>query len=189
MGQESEELRSDIEQRRASMTDTLDAIEDRVVPGRIIERRRQAVRGWAGGVKDRVMGTAQTATDQTGSAMGHVGAGMSHAADVVSDGPAQVQRATAGSPLIAGAVAFGLGALVAALLPQTEPERKAVEAIQPQLDAATDAVKDAGQHALDTAKSSTQDAVQDLKTSASEHAHEVAEQAKDAGEQVKESAS
>ena len=44
MGQESEELRADIEQRRENMSDTIDAIEDRVVPGRIIERKRQAAR-------------------------------------------------------------------------------------------------------------------------------------------------
>ena len=38
MGQESEELKADIEQRRENMSETIDAIEDRVVPGRIIER-------------------------------------------------------------------------------------------------------------------------------------------------------
>jgi hypothetical protein len=103
----------------------------------------------------------------------------------VADAPAQVQRATAGSPLIAGAVAFGIGALVAALLPETEPEQRAVAAVQPQLTAATDAVKGAGQQALDTARSSAQDAAQDLKDSATSHAHEVASQAKDAGQQVK----
>ena len=86
---------------------------------------------------------------------------MSHAADAVANAPEQVQRATAGSPLIAGAVAFGLGALVAALLPETEPEQRAVAAVQPQLAAATDAVKDAGQQALETAKSSAQDAAQE----------------------------
>jgi hypothetical protein len=96
-----------------------------------------------------------------------------------------VRRATAGSPLIAGAVAFGIGALVAALLPETEPEQRAVAAVQPQLTAATDAVKGAGQQALDTARSSAQDAAQDLKDSATSHAHEVASQAKEAGQQVK----
>ena len=188
MGQESEALKTDIQQRRQSMTGTIDAIENRVVPGRIIERRRAAVTGWAGGIKERVMGSAHSVTDQASSAADRVGDGMSHATDAVGNAPAQVQHATAGSPLIAGAVAFGLGALVAALLPQTEPEQRAVAAVQPQLAAATDAVKDGGQHALETAKASTQDAAQSLKGTAADHAHDIADQAKDAGQQIKDTA-
>ena len=73
MGQESEELRADIERRRESMTGTIDAIEDRVVPGRIIERRRQAAREWVGGVRERVMGPPQTIKHQASSAADRVG--------------------------------------------------------------------------------------------------------------------
>ena len=188
MGQESEELRADIEQRRENMSDTIDAIEDRVVPGRIIERKRQAAREWTGGLRDRVMGSAHSVTDQAGTAADRLSGGVSQAADKVSQAPEQLQRATAGSPLIAGAIAFGIGALIAALLPETEPERKAVQAVQPQLDAATGALKDVGQQALETAQSSARDAAQELKDSATEHAHEVTEQAKDAGKQLKDDA-
>jgi hypothetical protein len=185
VAQESEALRSDIEDRRESMAGTIDAIEDRVVPSRIVERRKNAARDWAGNVKSRVMGTAHAAGDRTGSTAAKLGDGVSAATDAVSNAPEQMQRATAGSPLIAGAVAFGVGALIAALIPETEPEQRAVAAMQPQLDAATDAVKDAGQHALETAKSSAQDAAQDLKDSASSHAQEAADEAKDAAQQVK----
>jgi|KBSSwiStaDraftv2_1062776.scaffolds.fasta_scaffold585511_1 hypothetical protein len=187
MGQESEELRADIERRRENMTGTIDAIEDRVVPGRIIERRRQAVRGWVGGVRERVMGPPQTLKQQASSAADRVGEGMSHMSDAISGTPAQLQQATAGSPLIAGAVAFGIGALIAAVLPETEPERRAIRAVQPQVDAATDALKEAGQQALETAKGSAQEAAGDLKQSASDHAREVADEAKEAGQQLKES--
>ena len=188
MGQEAEALKADIEQRRESMTGTIDAIENKVVPSRIIERRRAAVSGWVGGVKERVMGSAQLAGDPASSTASKVSDGVSHAADAVSNAPEQVQRATAGSPLIAGAVAFGIGALVAVLLPETAPEQRAVAAVQPQLASATDAVKDVGQHALETAKSSAQDAAQELKSSATEHAHEVTDEAKSAAAQVKETA-
>lgn len=105
--------------------------------------------------------------------------------DKISDAPAQLQQATAGSPLLAGAVAFGVGALIAALLPETESERRAIKAVQPQVDAATDTLKDAGQHALETAKGAAQDAAGELKASASDHPRQVADQAKDAGEQLK----
>jgi hypothetical protein len=177
MGEESEALKADIEQRREAMSGTIDAIEDRVVPSRIIERRRAAITGWASGAKERVMGSAHSAGD-----------GVSHAAGVVTDAPAKVQGVTKGSPLIAGAVAFGIGALVAVLLPESQAEQQAVSAIQPQLAAATEAVKDAGQQALEAAKSSSQDAAQELKESATAHAQEVKSEAQDAGQQVKEAA-
>jgi len=188
MGQESEELKADIEQRRESMSETIDAIEDRVVPGRIITRKRNAAREWTGGLRDRVMGSARSVGDHAGTATDRLGGGVSHAADTLSQAPEQVQRATAGSPLIAGAIAFGVGALVAALLPETESEHKAVQAVQPQVDAAAGALKEVGQHALETAQSSARDAAQELKDSATDHAHEVTEQAKDAGQQLKDSA-
>jgi hypothetical protein len=188
VGQEAEALRTDIEQRRESMSDTIDAIEDRVVPGRIIQRRKSAVRGWFTDAKERVMGTASGVTDQASGTAHKLGDGLSGGVEAAGQVPDKVQQATAGSPLIAGAVAFGIGALVAALLPETDTERKAVESVQPQVEAAVDAVKDAGQHALDTARSSGQDAVEDLKESASSHTQQVGDAAKDAGQRVKETA-
>jgi hypothetical protein len=188
VGEEAEALKADIEQRRENMSGTIDAIEDRVVPSRIVQRRKNAVRGWFGSAKERVMGTTQGMADQASGNAHMLGDGLSSAAEAAGQVPQQVQRATAGSPLLAGAVAFGIGALIAAVLPESDTERKAVESVQPQVAAAADAVKEAGQHALETAKSSGQDAVQDLKESASSHAQEVTDAAKDAGQQVKETA-
>ena len=44
MGQSTEELRSEIEQTRQSMTADVDALQDRVSPTAIVERRKQAAR-------------------------------------------------------------------------------------------------------------------------------------------------
>ena len=101
MGKSPEELRGDIARTRDNLSGTLDAIEDRVVPGRIIERRRQAAREWVGGVRERVMGPPQALKHQASSAADRVGEGMSQMTDKISDAPAQLQQATAGSPLIA----------------------------------------------------------------------------------------
>ena len=43
MGQSTEELKRDIEHTRADMSGTLDAIEDRVSPSRMIQRRKNRV--------------------------------------------------------------------------------------------------------------------------------------------------
>ena len=44
MGQSTEELRAEIEQTRQSMTADVDALQDRVSPSAIVERRKQAAR-------------------------------------------------------------------------------------------------------------------------------------------------
>jgi hypothetical protein len=191
MGQRSEELRADIEQRRQDMGETIDAIEGRVSPSRIAQRRVDRAKSWAGGVRERVMGSADTSASLTDRATGgvdQVKQTAQHLGESVGDAPAALAQTTRGNPLVAGAIAFGLGALVASLLPETEPERQAVESVQPQLQAATDAVREAGQHTLETTKTSAQDAVAELKDSASDHVEQIKDEATDAADQVKQQA-
>jgi hypothetical protein len=69
--------------------------------------------------------------------------------------------------------------------PETEPERRAIQVVQPQVNAATDALNDAGQQAIETAKGSAQEAAGELKESANDHARQVADQARNAGQQLK----
>jgi gas vesicle protein len=184
VGQTADELKIDIERRRENLSGTVDAIEDRVLPGRIIERRRQAVRSRFGSARDRLMGTK----DQVGGRISDAaGDAASHVKDVAA-APEMVADQTRGAPLIAGGVAFGVGALVALLLPETETEHRVADSVQPQLAAATDAAKDAGRQALETAQEVSKGAVADLKESASEHVAEVADQAKQSGQQVRETA-
>jgi len=184
MGQTAEELRSDIEERRRNMTGTVDAIEDRVMPGRIIDRRKRATRQWWHDTRDRVMGTSGDTMERTKGRMQDMAQDVEQMAGRVTDAPAQLAEQTRGAPLIAGGVAFGVGALLALAIPETTPERRAGEAIAPQLSAATDAMKDVGQQALETAKGAAQEAVGELKQSAGEHAGQVADEAKDAGREV-----
>ncbi|HEY3723296.1 MAG TPA: DUF3618 domain-containing protein [Acidimicrobiia bacterium] len=184
MGQTAEELRTDIERRRENMSGTVDAIEDRVLPGRIIDRRKQAARSWFGNTKDRVMGTGDDMRERVADATGSAASSAQHVAEGITDAPNQLMDQTRGAPLVAGAVAVGVGALLALVLPESEPERRLAETLQPQIAAATDAAKSAGQQTLEAAKSSAQDAAGELKEAATEHAQDVAEQAKGAAQQV-----
>jgi gas vesicle protein len=184
MGQTAEELRTDIEERRRNMSGTVDAIEDRVMPGRIIDRRKRATRQWWHDTRDRVMGTSSDTAERAKGRMQDMAEDVEQMAGKVTDAPAQLAEQTRGAPLIAGGIAFGVGALLAIVIPETDPERRAGEAIAPQLSAATDAVKDVGQQALETAKGAAQEAVGELKDSAGEHAGQVADEAKDAGREV-----
>jgi len=188
MGQTADDLRSDIEQRRENMSGTVDAIEDRVVPRRIIDRRKKAARGWLGSTRERVMGSTRQIGGRVSETTGSMTSGAQHMAEEITDAPAQVMEQTRGAPLVAGGVAFGIGALLALVLPESEPEHRMAEKMAPQLAAATDAAKQAGTQTLETAKSSAQEAVGELKDVAKDHAQDVAGQAKTAAEEVKSSA-
>ena len=72
MGQSTEELSSDIEQTRQSMTANVDALQDKVSPAAIVERRKQAARGRVQGVRDKVMGSADSGRDSASGAVGSV---------------------------------------------------------------------------------------------------------------------
>src|SRR3954453_11921358 len=89
MGQSAEELRRDIERTRSELTGTVDAIGDRVSPGRIVERKTNRARESIRSIRGTVMGTASDAA-------GAVGDKVSGAASTVS-GAASSAAGTAGS--------------------------------------------------------------------------------------------
>ena len=170
MGQEPAELRRDIESRRDDLGETLDAIGDRVSPGRIMERRRNRMANGLSSFKERVMGTVDQGTGK-----------VSDAAESIRDhaGPDAIKRQAAGSPLGAGLVAFGVGFLVAAALPPTDTEVDAAGRAQDALEPAKEALVDAARNVASDVKEGAAEAAQEVKSTASEAAGEVAATAKD----------
>ena len=160
MGQGTEEqLTSQIAGTREELSRDVDALYDKVSPGRIVERRKEAVRGRLSSAKDSVMGSAQSAGGSAQSAVG------------------TIERRTQGAPLAAGLVAFGAGMIVAALIPASDKEARAAQTL-------TDAVKDSP--VTDEVKSAGQEIGQHLKESAAEAAQEVRASAQDSASTVKE---
>ena len=184
MGETTDQLKADIEYRRERMSGTVDAIEDRVVPGRIIRRRTDAARDWMGQARTRVMGPPQKVKAQVGALPDQAASGAHQFAENVTALPEQISDQTRGAPLVAGGIAFGVGALFALVLPETPPEHHLAETLEPQISTLTDAAKESAQAATDAVKESAQQSVDELKDVASEHATKATEQAKGAAEQV-----
>jgi hypothetical protein len=147
--QRTEELKHDIRASRRRMGTTIDEIEDRVRPGRVIERRVERMRQGGRRFSQRVMGmpgdAAHGAADAASTAVEEVGQKAHDTVDRTRD-------AAAGSPLVAGAIAFGLGALVAAAFPTTPEERdlahRAEEPLSDEVRSMASEVKDlASEHA------------------------------------------
>jgi gas vesicle protein len=176
MDQGPAELRRDIERRRDDLGDTIDAIGDRVSPGRILERRRNRMADSVRSIKDRVMGTISAGTEKLGDAAGSV---RDHAS-----GDAVKQQA-AGAPLGVGLVAFGIGFLVAVAMPATEPETEVAQRLQDQLEPAKDALKETGQQLAQSVKGDVASAATDVKETATDAAGKVSESAQQQVEATK----
>jgi gas vesicle protein len=99
-----------------------------------------------------------------------------------------IQRQTQGNPIAAGVVAFGLGLLVATLIPASEPERQAAEALQDTLEPLKDRALEAGQELKDQVQEAARDGVQHVKETATDAAQQVKDDTQSAGERVKEDA-
>jgi hypothetical protein len=180
MGQEPEELRRDIERRREELGDTIDAIGDRVSPGRIIERRRNRMSDGVRGFKDRVMGTVSSGTGAVSGAMSSGTSAVGGAAGSVRDhmSPDAVKQQTTGSPLGAGLVAFGIGFLVAAALPSTDTEAGVAASAQDALEPAKEALVESAKSVAADLKDEASQKAQDVSATASEAASGVTDTAR-----------
>ena len=190
MGTNPQELTTtpdDVEATRSRLSRDIDELSDKVSPGRVVQRRRQAAGHRLTSMRDRVMGTASQLSPGGGSGgpgMGDRASGATqHLASTGKDAARgatdTLTRTTEGSPLAAGLVAFGAGMVISALLPASQAESQAV-------GRAMGTAKEHAGPVLDEARSVAQDVGQQLKESATDSAQQVAETGKMAAENVKE---
>ena len=188
MGQDTEQLKRDIEVTRSDMGATLDAIGDRVSPGRVVERNKNKVIVGARSLKDRVMGTAGEAqehlADTAQSARDAVSGAANQASDAVKHMPDAVVHHTEGAPMVAGAIAFGVGFILAASMPSSQAEVKAsaklIESLEPIKQDLAETAHDMAEHLKEPAI----EAAQTVKDAAAEGAHVVTDVARDSAHQT-----
>lgn len=199
MGQSPEELRRDIERTREGLGETLDAIGDRVSPGRIMERRKNKVTYGLRSVRERVMGTVSDTGHSLTDTMHSVGDSATGAVGHVREMPGTVREQAQGAPVMAGALAFGLGFLIAAAFPPSQAERQAgakvMEKVEPLKEELTSAGKEMAEHlrepAMDAAnqvKDAAKESAQTLTDTAKTAVQDTTEQAKSAADTVKQDA-
>ncbi|MEU9035138.1 DUF3618 domain-containing protein [Streptomyces sp. NPDC048352] len=196
MGTTPDELRTDVEYRRAHLARNVDLLADRITPRNVARRKVGAVRERVSGVKERVMGTAhdaaqgtsgglRQATDTVTETAKEIGGGVQ---ETVQQAPAQIKRQTQGSPLAAGLMAFGAGMLAAALLPTTEAEERAGQQLRDHSDQLLEPVKqtavEAVQEVRDELKEPVAEAVDSVKGTAQEAVTTTTEHAQSAGQET-----
>jgi gas vesicle protein len=158
---ESARVRSEIDDTREHLGQTVEAIGDRVIPGRIIERRKESTSQSLRGLRDRVMGRAQHTRD-------HVADSAGSTVDHLRDAPDSIAQRAEGSLLAAGGVAFAIGLLAAAVWRPTEPERQAIEKVAEAAPQITSGVTEVGREVADTVKHEAASAAEELKSSVAE---------------------
>jgi Protein of unknown function (DUF3618) len=199
MSENPDAIRSDIEATRARLGTNVDAVADKVTPSNIVHRQTDKVKDAVFGVKEKVMGT----TDDLGTRAhagvhartDHAGNALHDAGTAIGDAPQQVKAKTQGNPMAAGLIAFGAGLLLSSLIPASEKEREAADALktaaEPMTTELTEAAKDMAQglkeparEAMENVKATATDAAQNVKAEGQLAAADVKDRATDAKDHV-----
>ena len=196
-------IRRQIEDTRRELSYDVDALNEKVNPARVVDRRVSAAKGRMTNLKEKVMGSAQDtsahAQGMASNAAGYVQDAASTAADsvqnaastavsTVQQAPDMAIRQTQGNPLAAGLIAFGVGWLVSSLMPASEKEKQlaqqAESAIKEHKDTLLEPAKQAAQEMGEQLKPAAQDAVESVKYTAQDAAATVKGEGQTAVEDV-----
>jgi ElaB/YqjD/DUF883 family membrane-anchored ribosome-binding protein len=158
---ESERVRSEIDDTRDQLGQTVEAIGDRVMPGRIIERKKEDTAQSFRRLRERIMGSAHDSRD-------HLADTASSTADHIREAPQSLAHRTEGSPLAAGGVAFAIGLLAAAIWRPTTSERHLVEKVADAAPGLTEGIAEAGREAAESMKEQASGAVEEVKSTVSD---------------------
>ena len=169
MGEDPDRIRREIEQTRADMGETVDALGYKTdVKARAkdsIQDKKESVMGVASSAKERLVGAGQTVGDATPDSE-QVKRQARRAKSVAQENPLG---------LAVGAVAVGF--LAGMLIPSTRVEDEKMGSLS---DDVIERAKETGQEALERGKQVAQDAAETAKDSGREHAEELKETARNA---------
>ena len=186
MGQNPGQIRQDIEETRAEMSETVEAVGYKTdVPSRAKDKVSETVDN----VKNKVSDTATRAKEAVVGTASRAGDAMSESTSRVGDatpsgGPVKQQAKHAvglaqENPLGLAVGAIALGFLAGLAVPSTRVEN---ERLGPVADQVKDKVKETGQEALDRGKQVAQEvassAAETAKQSTQEHGQDLAQGAK-----------
>jgi gas vesicle protein len=210
MSDNPDAIRSDIEATRARLGTNVDAVADKVTPSNIVHRQTDKVKDAVTGVKERIMGAADSATstvqDRVHSGGGHTtdalhstgdtlhgakdtaAAKLGDAGTAISHAPDQVKTKTQGNPLAAGLIAFGAGMLVSSLIPPSQKEREAAQQLKTAAEPLATQVTDAAKDMVQDLKEPAQEAMENVKTTATEGVQNVKNEGQGAVTDVKDRA-
>ncbi len=181
-----DEIRADIEQTREELGQDVDALADKVTPGKIVDRQKTRLRQRVADVRERVMGVAEDVGHSTSDAASSAGRAVSSAGDAVAELPHKAKQATQGAPLVVGAVAAGVAFVAALLIPATDRERRLASTLKEQAQPLVDKASETAKDVASSLKQPAKDAVDQVKRAATDSAETVKEEVHATADRVKE---
>jgi gas vesicle protein len=181
MVEKSDLIRSDIEQTRSEMGQTLDALGQKAnVPAR--------AKGWAGGKRDRVTSSFSAGLSKisgaTDSMISKV-SGVTPSTGDIQAGAGRVKGTAERNPLGVTLAGAALGFIVGLLAPSTRVED---EKLGPVADEVKSKAADAGQEALEhgkqVAQAAAQSAVETAKEEGKQHGEELSDSVQEKAREV-----
>ena len=192
MSENPDVIRADIEATRARLGTNVDAVADKVTPSHIVHRQsdkvKESVKDAVFGAKEKVMGAADHAAGNVHSATGSAGSHLGDAGSAIGDAPTQVKAKTQGNPLAAGLIAFGAGLLVSSLIPASQKEREAADALKTAAEPLTTELTDAAKNLAEGLKEPAQSAMENVKATAADATEHVKAEGQGAVADVKDRA-
>jgi len=166
MGEDPDRIRAEIEQTRAEMSETVDALGYKTdVKARAkdsIQDKKESVMGVASSAKERLVGAGQSVGDATPDS------------EQVKQQARRAKSVAQENPLGLAVGALAVGFLAGMLIPSTRVEDEKLGELS---DDVIERAKQTGQEALERGKQVAQDAAETAKDSGREHAAELKETA------------
>jgi gas vesicle protein len=192
MSENPDAIRADIEATRERLGTNVDAVADKVTPSHIVHRQTDKVKDAVFGVKEKIMGAADDTTARAHTGMhartDSAGNPLTDAGAAIGDAPHQVKEKTQGNPLAAGLIAFGAGLLLSSLIPASEKEREAAEALKTAAEPVTTELTEAAKDLAQGMKEPAQEAMENVKATAADAAEHVKAEGQGAAADVKDRA-
>ncbi|MHB1533100.1 MAG: DUF3618 domain-containing protein [Acidimicrobiales bacterium] len=212
MERSAEELRTEIDNVRGDLGETLEAIGDRVAPKKVVARAKADLTERVDEVKEKVSPARltrrgadalrrgmSTAVGGDGNASsvpprgtrglaGQASVRASSAADSLGQSPQAARNKIQGNPVAAGLLVAAGGFFLAALLPPSDTERELIDKARERLEPLTSDVVEASKSAAEELRSSAQQSLEKVKDTASSAAQEVKGQATSSVSNVKDEA-
>ena len=177
MGEDPDRIRREIEQTRAEMGETVDALSYKTdVKARAkdsIQDKKESVMGVASSAKERLVGAGQSVGDKTPDS------------DQVKHQAKRAKSVAQENPLGLAVGAIAVGFLAGMLVPATRVEDEKLGSLS---DEVIDRAKETGQEALERGKQVAQDAAETAKESGQEHAEGLKSTAQDHAQETASSA-
>lgn len=181
MVEKSEVIRSDIEQTRSEMGDTLDALGYKAnVPARTkgwVGRKRQAVTGGVGTGMSRVSGAADSAVARV--------SGATPNSNQVQAGAGRMKDTAERNPLGLAFAGAAVGFLAGLFAPSSSVENEKLGSMSDQLKTkAVEASQEAVEHGKQVAQAAAQSAVETAKEEGQQHGQEMSSSLQDKASEV-----